>query len=49
MSRRRSCQACTFRRMGVKTRIAIPHTCGKTNAQILEEIKKERKNDDKSK
>lgn len=28
MNRRASCQACTFARNGVKTRIAIEHTCG---------------------
>lgn len=26
---RRSCQACIFQNTGVKTRKAIPHTCGK--------------------
>jgi hypothetical protein len=26
--RRNFCQACSFARFGVKTRIAIPHTCG---------------------
>jgi hypothetical protein len=26
--RRNFCQACSFARDGVKTRIAIPHTCG---------------------
>jgi hypothetical protein len=25
---RNFCQACSFARFGVKTRIAIPHTCG---------------------
>lgn len=28
--RRNFCQACSFARDGVKTRIAIPHTCGAT-------------------
>jgi hypothetical protein len=31
---RRNCQACFFARTGVKTRIAIPHTCGNDNPPI---------------
>lgn len=27
--KRNSCTACTFQKNGVKTRRAIPHTCGK--------------------
>jgi hypothetical protein len=41
MDRRDSCTACTFRRNGVKTRRSIPHTCGKTDKELLELIKKE--------
>jgi hypothetical protein len=31
--RRNFCQACSFARDGVKTRIAIPHTCGDRSRQ----------------
>jgi hypothetical protein len=34
--RRNFCQACSFARDGVKTRISIPHTCG-TNPIIKAE------------
>lgn len=35
MSRRANCTACTFMKNGVKTRRNIPHTCGKSDADIL--------------
>lgn len=44
MSRRASCSACTFIKNGVKTRKAIPHTCGKDDKDIrtlMENAKKE--------
>jgi hypothetical protein len=28
MNRKDHCQACTFKKFGVKTRKLIPHTCG---------------------
>ena len=38
-TRRNSCTACTFIRNGVKTRKAIPHTCGQSDEQIMKIIK----------
>jgi hypothetical protein len=38
-TRRNFCQACSFARDGVKTRIAIPHTCG--DPQIASSVKHE--------
>ncbi len=38
--RRNHCTACTFILHGVKTRKNIPHTCGKTNVEIMRIIKK---------
>lgn len=39
MSRIHVCQACVNLRNGVKTRIAVDHTCGKSQEEIMEEIK----------
>jgi len=36
----RSCTACTFLIHGVKTRKAIPHTCGKSYKEIIKFIDK---------
>lgn len=33
------CTACRFLAQGVKTRISIPHTCGRSNEQIKEYVK----------
>lgn len=33
--RRNSCTACTFQKNGVKTRRAIPHTCGKDDKKSV--------------
>lgn len=41
MTKRTSCTACTFINNGVKTRKSIPHTCGKTDKELLELMKKE--------
>lgn len=35
MSKRNFCQACSFLRYGVKTRIEIPHTCGGDGSDII--------------
>jgi len=35
MKRINSCQACNFLIAGVKTRIAIPHTCQKSKEEIM--------------
>lgn len=43
MLRRDSCTACTFLRNGVKTRKTIPHTCNKSNEQIMKVIKEGKK------
>ena len=34
--RKNVCQACNFILSGVKTRKAIPHSCGKSNEQLIE-------------
>lgn len=38
MSRKFSCRACTNERFGVKTRIAVEHTCGKENPKEPETV-----------
>lgn len=51
MTRKASCTACTFIVNGVKTRKAIPHTCGKTDKEIrtlMDSIKKNQKNIDET-
>ena len=35
--RRNYCQACSFAKFGIKTRIAIPHTCGTKG--VISEVK----------
>lgn len=47
MLRRDSCTACTFLRNGVKTRKTIPHTCNKSNEEIMKVIKEGEKKIDK--
>lgn len=39
MGRINFCGACTNLKFGVKTRIKVDHTCGKTHGEILEELK----------
>jgi hypothetical protein len=34
MTKKANCKACTNIRFGVKTRIAVPHSCGKTDEEI---------------
>jgi len=38
MSRKFSCRACTNEKFGVKTRIAVEHTCGKENQKEHETV-----------
>ena len=40
MNRIHICQACVNLKNGVKTRIAIAHTCGKSDEEIFEDKKK---------
>ena len=43
MTKHRSCTACTFMIDGVKSRRAIPHTCGRTEREIIEFVDKYKK------
>lgn len=38
MSKRASCRACINQQYGVKTRVAVPHTCGMKHLQIYEKF-----------
>lgn len=44
MNRINTCKACVNLRNGVKTRLAVEHTCGKSYKEIAEEEEKGKQN-----